>query len=362
MMKKDNLRFTYRGMWAGVLLILTLFLAACGGGNEPPVLVIPTPVNGTAAVPTIEPTANAEQPTADPSAIAPTPTLAGPQPTATLPAPPTVAPPLPTSGPDAQPATAAPTATPVASIEPVADAGYRVAFVAADDTLNVRNRPNTNADVVARLSPDATGIEVIDEEGQNFRGSTWLLVETDAGDGWVNSRFLTEDVGHDAFCADPEVAELLEKFQEAVAEEDGKLLRDLVHRDRGLRVRLNWWNEEILLAGEDIQTIFRAQKKYDWGTEEGSGEKIRGSFSEVAMPRLERDLLGATTWGCDQGIFGGTAGATVLPEGYEAVRYYSAHRAAPAEQELDWGTWLIGVERWEGQYYISYLVHYRWEI
>ena len=345
-------------------LALLIFLAACGG-SEPPVLVVPTAANGAAATPTIAPTA-----------VAPTPIPTEPQSTATLPAPPTVAPPLATATPGAQSTvaptpvapttvaqtTVAPTATPIASLEPTTDGGYRVAFVADDDTLNVRRQPSAGAAVITELPADATGIQVIGE-GESIRGgSLWLPVETNAGDGWVNSRFLTEDVSHDTFCADPEVDELLEKLQAAIENEDGKLLGELVHPDRGLRLRLNWWNEEILVTGEDVQTLFRAQKKYDWGTEDGSGEEIRGSFSEIVMPRLERDLLDATTWDCDEALFGNTAGATVLPEGYEAVRFYSAHRAAPAEQELDWGTWLIGVERWQGRYYISYLVHYRWEI
>lgn len=360
MMKRNNILLMLSAM------ALMVFLAACGG-TEPPVLVIPTPVDGTAAAPTIEPTSGAGQPTADPSAIVPTPTLAGPQPTATLPPPPTVAPPLPTSTAGAQPTTvpptAAPTATPVATVgAPGATEGYRVAFVAANDTLNVRRQPNANAAVVTRLPSDATGIEVIGE-GQTIRGgSAWLPVETSAGDGWVNSRFLTEAISRETFCADPAVNDLFIKLREAIEEEDGKLMRELIHPERGLRLRVNWWNDEVLIAGEDVQTIFRAQKKYEWGTEDGSGEEIRGSFSDIMLPRLERDLLGATVWGCDEGVFGGTAGATVLPDGYEAVHYYSAHRAAPAEQELDWGTWLIGVERWEGSYYLSYLVHYRWEI
>lgn len=344
---------------AMVLSLLIFALAACGG-DKPPVLVIPTPVNGTVA-----PTAAGEQPTAAPSLIAPTPTLSGLQPTATLPPPPTVAPPLPTSTtgpqPTTTPTTAAPTATPIATVATVTDGGYRVAFVAAGDTLNVRRQPNANAAVVTQL-PGGAAVQVIGE-GQSVRGgSLWLPVETAAGDGWVNSRFLTEDVGHDAFCADPAVTDLLQKLQKAITDKDGKLIRELVHPDRGLRMRLNWWNDEVMVAGEDVQTIFRAQKKYDWGINEGSGDKIRGSFSEIMMPRLERDLIGATAWNCDEGVFGGTAGLTVLPEGYEAVRFYSAHRAAPTEQELDWGTWLIGIERWEGRYYLSYLVHYRWEI
>ena len=355
-------KFTGRKVWAVVLLALVLILAACGG-DEAPDLVIPTP-----AVTVPIPTADAGQPTVAPSTIAPTPTLAGLQPTATLPPPPTVAPPLPTT--DGGQPTAAPTstpipaatATPVATFAPAADAGYRVAFVSADDTLNVSRRPDPDAAVVAELLSGTTGIQVIDE-GQSIRGGGfWLPVETAAGDGWVNSRFLTEDVSHETFCGDPAVTDLLNQLQKALAEENGRLMRDLVHPDRGLRVRVNWWNPEVTFAGEDIQTIFRAQKKYDWGTEDGSGKSIRGTFADVVLPQLESDLLAAGDWRCDEGVFGPTAGLTILPQGYEAVRFYSAHRPAPADQEFDWGTWLVGIERWEGRYYVSYLVHYRWEI
>ncbi len=333
---------------------------------------MPTAAATTAAVPTAAPTTAAELPTAvasviPPTSVAPTPTA---EPAATLPPAPTVAPPLPTA--DLSRATAVPTATdapptatpapPTATPAPEAESGYRVAFVAADDTLNVRNRPNTNADIVARLSPDATGIELIDDEGQTFRGSVWLPIETAEGGGWVNSRFLTESVSRETFCADPAVTELISEFERAVAEQDGRALRRIVHPDRGLRVRLSWWNEEVILGFDALQNLFRDRQRYDWGTEDGSGEAIRGSFRDVVMPRLERDLLGASEWACDEGLFGGTAGLTVLPEGYDAVRYVTAHRPAPAEQELDWGTWIIGVERWEENYYLSYLVHYRWEI
>lgn len=354
-----------RRLWALVLVGLALFLAACGRG-EPPVLIIPTPVMTAAPgdLPTVAPTT---------AGVLPSPTIMATLPTATLPLPPTVAPPIATSTasplPSATPpssATPPPPATsaplPTATAVSVAPAGYQVAFVAANDTLNVRRQPSANADVVTQLPSNATGVQVIGE-GESIRGgSIWLPVATSAGDGWVNSRFLTESVSREAFCGDAAVTELLDQLEEAIAEEDGKLLLELVHPDRGLRLRLNWWNEEIRVEGDDIQTLFRAQKKYDWGTAEGSGEPVRGSFSEVIMPFLEQNLLGASEWGCDQGLFGPTAGLTILPEGYEPVRFYSAHRPAPAEQELDWGTWIVGVERWEGRYYVSYLVHYRYEV
>jgi hypothetical protein len=342
---------------SGALLAL---LVACGGGEEPPPLVIPTPV-ATAAVPTAE----GGQPTAAPTVPA-TPTVAL---TATFPPPPTIAPPLPTTD-GGQPTAAPPAATttpattaPTATVSPVAGpVSYQVAFVADNDRLNVRRQPHWQADVVGELPPDATGITVIGE-GRPAQGtSLWLPVETVVGEGWVNSRFLTETVSREAFCGDPQVTALIDQFRRAVAEEDGKLLLEVVNPDRGLRVRLNWWNDEVFFSGPDMQTLFDAQKKYDWGMNEGSGEPIRGSFAEVVMPFLERDLLAAGEWRCDEGLFGPTAGMTILPEGYDQVHFYSAHRPAPAEQELDWGTWIIGVERWEGQYTISYLVHYRWEI
>jgi len=347
-------------LWPLVLILVLGALAGCGG-DEPPALVIPTPMV-TAAAPTV----------ATDATVAPTPTVFM---TATLPPPPTVAPPLPTASsatatpgnPAVQPsptlaATVAPTtvtatATPVATIS-----GYRVAFVAADDTLNVRRRPGANEAIVAQLPANAGGLQVTGEGEENRSGATWLPVTTAAGDGWVNSRFLTEDVSREVFCGDPAVTALLDQLRTAVAEEDGRLLEDLIHPERGLRVRLNWWNPEVLIAGNDVRQLFRAEKRQEWGTEDGSGLPIRGSFNEVVLPRLERDLLPATDRRCDEGVFGPTAGLTNLPEGYEAVRFYSLHRPAPAEQELDWGTWLVGIERWEGRYYVSYLVHYRWEI
>jgi hypothetical protein len=241
---------------------------------------------------------------------------------------------------------------------------YRVAFVAANDTLNVRRRADAESAVVTQLPPNAIGITVIGE-GQSVRGGgLWLPVETSAGDGYVNSRFLTEQIDSATFCADPAVGDLLTRLQTAIADEDAKLLEELVHPTRGLRLRLNWWNEEVVVTEEEIGDLFKDRQRdaVNWGTNEGSGQTIRGTFSEVMLPFLAKDLLGATQWACDELLYGPTAGLITLPEGYEAVHFYSAHRPAPALSEFDWGTWAVGVERWQGRYYISYLVHYRWEI
>ncbi len=329
---------------------LLALLAACGG-NEPPVLVIPT-IAATAVA--------GQQPTSAPA------TSPAALPTNTLPPPPTAI--LTTAtlvSPTAVPPTAVPpTATPT-PVPPETNTGaYRVAFVAANDTLNVRRRPDSESAVVGQLLPNATDITVAGE-GQSVRGGGfWLPVDTPVGSGYINSRFLTESLDRATFCADANVADLLTRLQTAIATEDAGLLNELVHPTRGLRLRLDWWNEEIILREDEIADIFtnRPRAAIDWGVNEGSGKPIHGTFGDVMMPLLTRDLLGATQWTCDEIVHGPTAGMAILPEGYEAVHFYSAYRPAPVEQEFDWGTWVVGVERWQGRYYISYLIHYRYEI
>ncbi|WP_374685622.1 hypothetical protein [Promineifilum sp.] len=346
-----------------ILLLALASLSACGGAAGPD-LVIPT-VAATADpnLPTVTaPTAAA--PTATSLSTLPPPPTAAPTVTATpLPLPsPTPVPPSPTAvPPTAIPPTAVPpTATPVANVEP----SYQVAFVAANDTLNVRRQPGAGSPLVGRLAANATGIRVVGQ-GQGVRdGGLWLPVETSVGEGYVNSRYLTESISREAFCADPAVTTLLAQLQTAIAQEDAALLDELVHPQRGLRLRLNWWNEEIVVRDQEVERLFRERngEVYNWGTNEGSGERIRGTFREVMLPFLQKDLLAATQWNCDALQQGPTAGMTILPEGYEAVHFYSAHRPAPADVEFDWGTWAVGVERWEGRYYVSYLVHYRYEV
>ncbi|RIK20890.1 MAG: hypothetical protein DCC51_06885 [Anaerolineae bacterium] len=137
-------RFAYRLILPGIFLVSTLALVACGGGRQPD-LVIPSPaVMATTTATAIPPTVTPPPPATSTATPAPT----------TPPA--TIAPATPE--PTTPPATIAPAAT-----EQPAPIEYRVAFVAANDTLNVRRQPSANAAVVAQLPADASGIEVIGE-------------------------------------------------------------------------------------------------------------------------------------------------------------------------------------------------------
>lgn len=323
----------------GSLVLALLLLTACG--RKAPELDAPTPPSTMITITT--------SPTTAPIVLASaTPLPAGtvPSPTASI-----------------VPVTKTPIVTANPPVTPTpADVEYRVAFVAANDVLNVRLRPDPAAPIVTELAADAAGIRVTGP-GRNLPdGSIWRPVTTDRGDGWVNGDYLVEVVERDTFCGDPAVDDLLHRLRMAIAEQDGTMFSELVHPERGLRLRVNWWNNEIIVRDDGLVDLFRSTTVYDWGFEDGSGKPIRGSFGDVILPRLERDLLGAGEWTCDEGLFGPTAGSTYLPEGYEALRYYSAHRAGSDADDPDWGTWLVGIERSQGRYTISYLVHYRWEI
>lgn len=60
-----------------------------------------------------------------------------------------------------------------------------VTGVAANDRLNIRERPDAAAAVIGTLPPDAKGIEIVAER------NGWAQVNTGERAGWVNARFLT---------------------------------------------------------------------------------------------------------------------------------------------------------------------------
>lgn len=318
------------------ILGLALLLTACGGAEAP--TAVPT-----LALPTTPPVTN--EPLPEPTAV----------PTATPPdlpeAVPTTAP-----SPTAVPSATAVPPTPTMSANP--QAAFATIFVEPTDVLNVRSGPGVNFGIVGTVPPTATDVQITGS-GQVVAGSTWVPVQRGAVSGWVNSRFLTGFVPDNTFCNDNSVTQLLERVETAVANQDNAALSQLIHPERGLRVRLLWYEKETLL---DNQGVFSDPTSYNWGNAAGSGEAILGTPAQVLLPRLQTDFLAATEIACNEILHGGTAGFVTLPDAYAALNFYAFYR--PGSEEfagLNWGTWVVGVEQWQGQYYLSTLVHYQWE-
>jgi hypothetical protein len=119
----------------------------------------------------------------------------------------------------------------------------------------------------------------------------------------------------------------------------------------------------VTFSGPAAETLLSDETSHDWGTEDGSGFAISGSFAEVALPLLQQDLAAATETGCDEILAGATAGLVQLPPEEEGLSYVSLYRPAPpGEIEFDWGTWVAGYEEWQGELYLTTLIHYAYEI
>jgi hypothetical protein len=327
-----------------VSLILLISLSACQAPLAPDDPPLPT------AQPTAPPIATESQPTptAETATVEPTPSLI---PTAE----PTAVPKTPTPAP-----TVAPTATAAPSFQ--TNASYRVAFVEDDDTLNVRSGPGVSNPVTSELAPNAVNIRVTGA-GQRVGDSLWLPITADNAAGWVNSFYLTEMVNDETFCNGTEALTLIADFRAAVADKDGDLLAQLVHPEHGLTIHRHWWNPAVRFTAVETADIFTSSVSHYWGREDGTGFDMNGTFMEYAYPRMERNLLPARVLGCNEILHGATAGYVWLPEGYENVNFYSVYRPHPEDEfEMDWGSWVVGIEQWQGRYYISYLVHYEWEI
>lgn len=77
---------------------------------------------------------------------------------------------------------------------------YAVRDVAANDRLNVRSQPGTQADTVARLAPDVRGILVTGRRMVEGKSVWWEVITQGGpgGTGWVNHRYLAAEAGDDA--------------------------------------------------------------------------------------------------------------------------------------------------------------------
>ena len=242
---------------------------------------------------------------------------------------------------------------------------HGVILVKEDDRLNVRSGPGVANDIVTSFNPIFAAIEITDVGVTLDDGTLWVPIKRLESEGWVNRYFLTEIVTADTFCADLQVETLLQSIRDSIASDNGSQLANLVHPQRGLLIRLNWWNEEVRLTQNEINIVFSDLTSRDWGIQDGSGNPINGTASEVIIPLLKTDILAAqTVTTCNEIMASGTAGLVTIPYEYAGMNYYSFHRPPPNQEDgiFDWGTWVIGIEYWEGQPYLAYLIHYQWEI
>lgn len=255
--------------------------------------------------------------------------------------------------------TVALTATPLVSLS--AGAAYAVILINKGDVLNVREAAGPTKPVIDRLQAHARNIK-IDGKQAMVGKNRWVEINLSEGKtGWVNMNYLTEYIPQSSFCSDDQVTSLLASFKKAILKKDGKLLASIVSPLHGVTLQYFRGGNAIKYTPELAQWLFTSTYATDWGLQPASGLDVKSPFHEEVLPKLV-DVLGSSyTSTCDKLTIGGATYTYSWPYEYGNINYYSLYRPGPAGQEMDWRTWLVGVEYINGKPYLFAWVHLFWE-
>jgi hypothetical protein len=160
-------------------------------------------------------------------------------------------------------------------------------------------------------------------------------------------------------CNDPQVTAMIDSFKTAILNADGTLLSSLVSPARGMDVAYFRDGTVITYRQEHAKFLFETTFEVDWGTEPGSGQMKRGSFHDVIVPELVHIFNQPYTLHCNELKHGGATYEMEWP--YEG-EFYSIHfPGTQANGNLDWQTWVVGIEYVSGKPYVYALIQYFWE-
>jgi len=155
------------------------------------------------------------------------------------------------------------------------------------------------------------------------------------------------------------VTALIDSFKTAILTSDGPLLSSLVSPSRGMDVAYFRDGTVITYRPEHAKFLFETTFEVDWGTEPGSGELKSGSFHDVVVPELASIFNQPYTLHCNELTHGGATYELTWP--YEG-EFYSVHfPGTQANGNLDWHTWVMGIEYVSGKPYVYALIQFFWE-
>lgn len=160
-------------------------------------------------------------------------------------------------------------------------------------------------------------------------------------------------------CTDPQVTALIDSFKSAVLNSDGVLLSSLVSPTRGMDVAFLRDGTVITYDQEHAKFLFETTFEVDWGVMPGSGLAKKGSFHDVVAPELVKTFNQPYSLHCNELKLGGATYEADWP--YEG-EYYSVHfPGTEANGNMDWQTWVLGVEKVNSKPYIYAVMHFFWE-
>ncbi len=165
--------------------------------------------------------------------------------------------------------------------------------------------------------------------------------------------------GASNLCADPQATALIDSFKTAVLTADGAKMSPLVSPTRGMDVAFLREGTVMNYTQEHAKFFFETTFEVDWGVTPGSGTALKGSFHDVVVPELVKAFNQPYTLYCNELKHGGATYELEWP--YEGDFYSMYFPGTEANGNLDWHTWVIGVEYVAGKPYLYALMQFFWE-
>jgi hypothetical protein len=191
------------------------------------------------------------------------------------------------------------------------------------------------------------------------QGYPTLLVGTQASLTQAVSQGATQ-VPPATFCADAQASALINNFKSALQTSNGAQLASLVSPAHGLDARLYRNGTVVKYDQQHAKFLFETTYAVDWGPAPGSGQHTVGAFHDSIVPGLRSVFDKDYTLTCNEVKVGGASYQATWP--YPGVNYYSLYYPGTAANgNMDWRTWLVGMEYVNGKPYLYGLVPFTWE-
>ena len=175
----------------------------------------------------------------------------------------------------------------------------------------------------------------------------------------ISTLSLTQPPVSSNLCSDPLASALIDSLKTAVTTSDGALLSSLVSPTNGMDVRYLHNGTVVNYDQEHAKFLFETTFPVDWGVEPGSGAQKSGSFHDVIVPRLAEIFNQPYTLHCNELKHGGASYPVVFP--YDKGFYSIYFPGTEANGNLDWHTWLAGIEYVDGKPFLYALMQFFWE-
>jgi hypothetical protein len=237
---------------------------------------------------------------------------------------------------------------------------YSVVLIAEGDTLAVHAAAGSGSPLTGSLAWDAVDLAStgrIDAAGLE----TWLELNLPGGGtGWVNRKYLTEYVASPDFCVDGRVVSLFESLYQAARSNDGRILTPIVSPIHGITVTYIHNGNPKVYDPDQAGMVFGSAEIVDWGLGPGSGLPVQGTFEDLVRPDVLA-VFGSAETHCNAIQLGGASYNVAWPSLWKNINFYSVYKPGSPGSEMDWMTWLAGVEYVDGIPYLFSVSRYNWE-